>query len=406
MHIEDGVITAVDRNELASDIRKAIINSKANACPMILRLAWHASGTYSKEDKTGGSNGATMRFAPESEDGANAGLDIARNLLTPVVKKHPHVSIADIWTYAGCMAIEFLGGPTIPFNFGRTDKDSGKACPAVGRLPDAALGPQHLRDVFYRMGFDDRGIVALSGAHTLGRCHPSRSGFDGPWSRSPLKFNNYYYKHLLEETWTERKWDGPKQYQAEVDGFELMMLPTDMCLIQDPKFKVWVEKYAADEKLFFADFAAACGTLFALNCPEQCQPGFKPKVSEGDRLSAHFRELCMHGSGKLAMELAKKDGCDVQQLEASSGRSALHKACFWNHVHLIPFLVNECKLKVNQQDHKGDTPGHDAARFGFKPIVEALMKAGMDKSIKNKEGKTAAQVAADFDHPEVAKMLA
>jgi len=48
MHIEDGLITSADRNELASDIRKAIINSKANACPMIVRLAWHASGTYSK----------------------------------------------------------------------------------------------------------------------------------------------------------------------------------------------------------------------------------------------------------------------------------------------------------------------------------------------------------------------
>jgi len=41
----------------------------------------------------------------------------------------------------------------------------------VGRLPDASQGAQHLRDVFYRMGFDDEAIVALSGAHTLGRCH-------------------------------------------------------------------------------------------------------------------------------------------------------------------------------------------------------------------------------------------
>ncbi|GLE10994.1 hypothetical protein PINS_up023286 [Pythium insidiosum] len=31
---------------------------------------------------------------------------------------------------------------------------------------------QHVRDVFYRMGFDDREIVALLGAHAIGRCYP------------------------------------------------------------------------------------------------------------------------------------------------------------------------------------------------------------------------------------------
>lgn len=39
------------------------------------------------------------------------------------------------------------------------------------QLPDASQGAEHLREVFYRMGFNDREIVALSGAHTLGRCH-------------------------------------------------------------------------------------------------------------------------------------------------------------------------------------------------------------------------------------------
>ena len=67
-----------------------------------------------------------------------------------------------------------------------------------GRLPDAAQGAQHLRDVFYRQGFDDKDIVALSGAHTVGRCHLSRSGFDGPWTHTPLKFNNEYFRNLIE----------------------------------------------------------------------------------------------------------------------------------------------------------------------------------------------------------------
>lgn len=43
-------------------------------------------------------------------------------------------------------------------------------------------GGHHVRDVFYRMGFNDREIVALVGAHTLGRCHTTASGYSGPWS--------------------------------------------------------------------------------------------------------------------------------------------------------------------------------------------------------------------------------
>lgn len=55
--------------------------------PVLVRLAWHASGTFDKETGTGGSNGATMRFAPESDHGANAGLKAARDFLQPVKGK-------------------------------------------------------------------------------------------------------------------------------------------------------------------------------------------------------------------------------------------------------------------------------------------------------------------------------
>lgn len=55
--------------------------------PVLLRLAWHCSGTYDEMTKTGGSNGATMRFAPEADHGANAGLKHARDFLEPVKGK-------------------------------------------------------------------------------------------------------------------------------------------------------------------------------------------------------------------------------------------------------------------------------------------------------------------------------
>ena len=88
---------------------------------MAVRLAWHASGTFDKNDGSGGSDGATMRFAPEREDGANAGLGIERDILQPVKRAVPEVSTADIWTLAGAQAVEVCGGPKINHAMGRKD---------------------------------------------------------------------------------------------------------------------------------------------------------------------------------------------------------------------------------------------------------------------------------------------
>jgi len=57
----------------------------------------------------------------------------------------------------------------IPWRAGRSDADDGSKIVPDGRLPDATQGAAHLRDVFYRMGFNDKDIVALSGAHSMGR---------------------------------------------------------------------------------------------------------------------------------------------------------------------------------------------------------------------------------------------
>ncbi|GAB5356576.1 hypothetical protein AAMO2058_000301700 [Amorphochlora amoebiformis] len=381
-----------------SEVRSALINKKVNACPIAMRLAWHASGTYQKSDNTGGSDGATMRFEPEITDGANAGLTIPQDLLLPVKKKHPEVSQADIWTYAGKMAIEETGGPVIPFSFGRIDEPDGKKCPANGRLPDASLGAKHLRDVFYRMGFDDRGIVALSGGHTLGRCHKSRSGFDGPWTADPLTFNNAYYKDLLTKTWVERKWEGPLQYEDKETGKQ-MMLPTDIALIKDEKFKAIVAEYAKSQEAFYKDFAEYFGKLISLGVPQRKAES----VSEKEKKNREFRELCMHGSTERAKAIAKD--VDVKSAEPGSGRTGLHKAAFWGHQELTSWLVGEMKMNPDDQDYAGDTALMDAAKFGHTKVVESLLKAGADKTIKNKEGKTAGDIAKFHDKKEILALL-
>lgn len=233
--------------------------------PVFVRLAWHASGTYNKTDCSGGSNGATMRFNPEGAHGANAGLHHARNVLEKVKAQFPGISYSDLWVLAGCTAIEEMGGPTIGFRPGRTDKPDGSHCTPDGRLPDAAQGAAHLRDIFYRMGFNDQEIVALAGAHCLGRCHTDRSGFSGPWSRSPTTFANTYFTELLNNNWTVKDWKGPKQYQEKTG--DLMMLPSDMCLLDDKPMRKWVEIYAKDEERFNADFAKAFKKLTELGVP-------------------------------------------------------------------------------------------------------------------------------------------
>ena len=381
-------------NAVKSSIRKCLINQKANSCPMAVRLAWHASGTYSAADQTGGSDGATMRFAPESEDGANAGLGIERDVLEPVKREFPELSYADIWTLAGCVAIEESGGPKIEHHLGRTDATSGAACPVVGRLPDAAQGAQHLRDVFHRMGFDDRDIVALSGAHTLGRCHKTRSGFDGPWTHDPLKWDNSYFKNLTKFEWKPREWEGPLQYADPKN--ELMMLPTDVALKTDKKFLPHVKEFAKDEASFNKAFKNAMEKLIALGCHASVQPGAAAAAvaDETDRLSRELREHCMHGSLEHAQTCLKR-GADPTRLEANSGRSALHKAAFWGHDHIVPWLLT-LKVPVNAVDYNGDTALHDAARFGHDKCIDALLgAAGVDVSVVNKEGKTAHDVAVE-----------
>lgn|ERR1719203_195983 len=238
-----------------------------------VRLAWHCSGTFSKVDGSGGSDGARMRFNPEASWGANAGLAIPRKALEDVKAKHPGISYADLYTLAGVVAVEEAGGPKIPYRLGRTDATSGETSPKVCGLPDADKGSskntiQHVRDVFYRMGFNDKEIVALLGAHALGRCHVDRSGYWGPWTFSENSFSNEYFRLLVEERWSPKTthngkpWEGPDQFEDSTG--KLMMLPSDMVLIQDPAFLKVVELYAKDEDAFFKDYASAFSKLLEL----------------------------------------------------------------------------------------------------------------------------------------------
>lgn len=240
---------------------QVLIDANPKLGPTFVRLAWHASGTYCAADNSGGSNGGTIRLCPEATHGANAGLaSVAIVALEPIKSANPTLSYADLFILAGVTAIEDMGGPVIPFQTGRTDALTAQDCTPDGRLPDADKGApsstvSHIRSIFNRMGFGDREIVALLGAHAIGRCYTDRSGYSGPWTRAEWTFSNEYFRELIENTWTLKKWDGPDQYEDPTG--DLMMLPADMALLADREFRHWVELYASDEETWHQDFALA-----------------------------------------------------------------------------------------------------------------------------------------------------
>ncbi|KAM3689063.1 hypothetical protein ACJW31_09G017400 [Castanea mollissima] len=169
------------------------------------------SGTFDVKTKTGGPFG-TIRHPEVLAHGANNGLEIAVSLLEPIKEQFPILSYADFYQLAGVVAVEITGGPEIPFHPGRPDKTE---LPPEGRMPVCLMLPK-------------------------GRCHKERSGFEGPWTANPLIFDNSYFKELLS---------------GEKEG--LIQLPSDKALLEDPVFRPLVEKYAADEDAFFADYADA-----------------------------------------------------------------------------------------------------------------------------------------------------
>ncbi|GMH33438.1 hypothetical protein BSKO_01272 [Bryopsis sp. KO-2023] len=264
----------VDYSAVKADI-KELIKADADKGPTLVRLAWHSSGTYDKMSKSGGSSKGTIRFREELAHGANAGLNKATSWMEPIHAKYADqgLSYADLYTFGGVVAVEALGGPTIGWRSGRVDAMDPSEIPPEGRLPAADKGSpeataQHMRDVFYRMGFNDREIVALAGAHTLGRGHADASGYDGAWTPAPTTFSNLYYTLLLNLTWEGEKLESGVFQYTDSATKKLMMLPADLVMIEDPEFKKYVQLYAEDRKQFFSDFATAFQKLEELGCSD------------------------------------------------------------------------------------------------------------------------------------------
>jgi catalase-peroxidase len=179
---------------------------------LMIRMAWHAAGTYRVADGRGGGNNGNQRFSPLNSWPDNVNLDKARRLLWPIKKKYGNtLSWADLLILAGNMAYESMGLKTFGFSFGREDiwapeKDiywgsekewleknrydsedpdsleNPLAAVQMGLIyvnpegvdgkPDPLKTAQDIRVTFARMAMNDEETVALTaGGHTVGKAH-------------------------------------------------------------------------------------------------------------------------------------------------------------------------------------------------------------------------------------------
>jgi catalase-peroxidase len=176
---------------------------------LMVRLAWHAAGTYRITDGRGGAGTGQQRFAPLNSWPDNANLDKARRLLWPIKQKYGRkLSWADLMVLAGNVALESMGFKTFGFAGGRADvwepeelywgpegtwlgdeRYSGERQlhDALGAVqmgliyvnpegpngkPDPLASAKDIRETFFRMAMNDEETVALiAGGHTFGKTH-------------------------------------------------------------------------------------------------------------------------------------------------------------------------------------------------------------------------------------------
>lgn len=228
--------------------------SRAQA-PGLLRLAFHQSFSYDPQSKTGGMNGSLL-YSDEWQRPENAGLEDTVSWLKQVKADFQDISCADLIALSAAVAIQLCNGPKIRLRMGRTD---GHTASRTGLLPDESHGLDHIITRFNQLGFTEAEMVALSGAHTLGKANGKALTPD------LFTFNNNYFKELLRFANTESGDEESLNEESLYDELEpCHLLASDKALLQHPNCRQWVQKYAIDENLFFTDFAPALQKMLEL----------------------------------------------------------------------------------------------------------------------------------------------
>ena len=268
--------------------------------PFMIRMAWHAAGTYRTSDGRGGGNTGNQRFAPLNSWPDNGNLDKARRLLWPIKQKYGNsLSWADLFILSGNVAIESMGLPTFGFAGGRSDiwepeediywgtesewlgderyseahelgereLEQPLAAVQMGLIyvnpegpngdPSVLASGRDIRDTFARMGMNDEETVALvAGGHTFGKAHGAGSEAEmGPEPEAaPLEEMGFGWKNSfgtgksddtttsgIEGAWTPNPiaWD---------NGYFDMLFGYDWDLVKSPAGAWQWEAVGVDEE--------------------------------------------------------------------------------------------------------------------------------------------------------------
>ncbi len=318
---------------------------------LMIRMAWHAAGSYRIADGRGGGGTGNQRFAPLNSWPDNVSLDKARRLLWPIKKKYGNkLSWADLIILAGNVAYESMGLKTFGFGFGREDiwhpeediywgaekvwlapsderyadvnnpstMENPLAAVQMGLIyvnpqgvnaqPDPLKTAAQVRETFARMAMNDEETVALTaGGHTVGKCHGNgnadllgpdpeaadvgeqglgwrnpngkgvgrdtvTSGIEGAWTTHPTKWDNGYFKMLIEHEWELKKspagawqWqpvdikeeDKPVDVEDPTIRLSPIMTDADMAMIKDPAYRKISERFYKDPEYLSEVFARA-----------------------------------------------------------------------------------------------------------------------------------------------------
>jgi hypothetical protein len=230
--------TSNEVNQISFDINNEVIPACGNARRAgviggIVRLAFHDAGTFDVSNPTS----TQVDGCIDIENPDNGGLLRVINLLQPIYERHnSSIGRADFWQLAANVAIA-SSLPTgailqLPTRFGRKDsKFATKLCNNNFGLPDAEKSHFHTTAVFQnRMGFSQRDITALMGAHTLGRADTAESGYDGAWVNRNFDFDNSYYRDIIGRPWVRETSENGLKHMWRDPGTGLLMLNTDMAL--------------------------------------------------------------------------------------------------------------------------------------------------------------------------------
>lgn len=271
--------------------------------------------------------------------------------------------------------------------------------------PDAVGAAETIRDVFGRMDWKGRELVALiGGGHTFGKAHgastaspgepPNKcpfapwngitgmgavtSGFEGPWTENPSQWDNKYFQYLVDFEWEpimgpggHHQWrvkggNGPTAPVADPSlnqTQEIMMLTTDVALMSDPEYQVYVREFASNLTALSEAFASAWYKLVTRDVGpyERC---LGPKVPPAQRFqhplpkpSHHLAD--MHDVAHDLKKLMKED--QDNHLEGQFIRLAL-----------------QCASTFRATDYQG---GCNGARIRFAPAKDWPINAGLEDTL-------------------------